>query len=104
VLQNQGNPIESRPSGPDLREVHEGRQYPMVRHAGRYLLVQPARGLLLFVEALVRGLADRQGRPAPAISHYVDAEMRQLAWYSAEGEAVEAAPPAPPAEDPPSLS
>lgn len=80
-----GGPIEGEPTGPDMRQTYGNRQYPMVRYGDSLLLVQPARALLLFVETLVRLLADMQGRPPPVISHYVDAKMRELALYGPEG-------------------
>ena len=74
-----GNYVEAEPTGPDMMAPYEGRQYPIVEHAGKSLLADRGRALLLFVEALVRLLAEKQGRPAPVISHYVTAAMRELA-------------------------
>lgn len=87
LLLEQGAPIEGKPSGPDMRVVHHGRQYPVVAYGGRLLLVNPSRALLLFVEALVRLLSRRQGRPKPVLSYYVSDEMRELAWYQDDGQA-----------------
>jgi hypothetical protein len=85
LLHENGEAIEGRPEGTDFKQVHAGRQYPIVRHEGRLLLVEPSRALLLFVEALVRLLAERQGRAVPVLSLYVDQDMRELAWYPPPG-------------------
>jgi hypothetical protein len=85
LLLADGKPIEGKPTGSDMRAVHRGRQYPIVGYGGTLRLVDPARALLLFVEALVRLLALRQGRPQPVLSHYVNETMRELAWYDADG-------------------
>jgi hypothetical protein len=82
---DDGEPIEGTPTGPDLRQLHEGRQFPMVDHDGRLLLVEPSRALLLFVEALVRRIAERQQRRPPVLSYYITDDTRELAWYAAEG-------------------
>jgi hypothetical protein len=81
-----GRPILGEAGGPDMRALHNSRQYPLVSYAGALLLADPSRALLLFVEALVRLLAQRQGRPVPVLSHYVNETMRSLAWYD-RGEA-----------------
>lgn len=83
-----GEPIAGEAKGPEMLAVHEGRQFPLVKYAGSQLLVEPSRALLLFVEALVRILALKQGHRAPVLSLYVGSDMRQLAWYNAEGEPV----------------
>jgi hypothetical protein len=74
-----GDYIEGKPTGPEMMATYGGRQYPVVKYEGQNLLVDRARALLLFVEALVALLAEKQGRPAPAISAYVTKEMRSLA-------------------------
>jgi hypothetical protein len=84
LLQN-GLPIEGEPTGPEMRQVHEGRQYPLVQYGDDLVLVQPSRALLLFVEAIVRRLAERQRRPLPVISYYVNTAMRELAWCGSDG-------------------
>jgi hypothetical protein len=58
---------------------HAGRSYPIVKYDGENLLADRARTLLLFVEALVALLAEKQARRPPAMSHYITPEMRQLA-------------------------
>jgi hypothetical protein len=85
LLVDGGEPIEGKPTGRDMRQVHRGRQFPIVRYGERLLLVEPSRGLLLFVEALVRRLAEKQARPVPVISHYVNEQMRELAWHAPDG-------------------
>lgn len=81
VLDADGHHVEAAPTGPDATAVHNGKQYPIVRHRGASVLADPARALLLFVESLVRLVALQQGRPAPAMSHYVTEAMRNLAWH-----------------------
>jgi inhibitor of KinA sporulation pathway (predicted exonuclease) len=68
-----------------MMTTYMGRPYPLVKYDGRNLLVDRARALLLFVEALVALLAEKQGRLAPAISSYVDEDMRSLAPLASEG-------------------
>lgn len=75
-----GNYIDIEPSDPNALGVFDGRQYPIVKYDDRLVLSDPARGLLLFVEALVRLVAIQQARPIPVISHYVQDAMRELAW------------------------
>lgn len=84
-LRENGEPIEGTPTGPDMRQTHRGRQYPIVTFGSRQLLVEPSRALLLFIEALVRRLAARQERPEPVMSLYITKEMRELAWYAEDG-------------------
>lgn len=84
LLREYGQPIEGQKS-PDMRHIHAGRHYPMVSYGGRLLLVESSRALLLFVEALVRLLADMQARTHPVLSYYVDQTMRELAWYGQDG-------------------
>ncbi len=91
LLLDGGEPIEGTPTGPDMRQVHRGRQFPIVRYGERLLLVEPSRGLLLFVETLVRRLADKQARTVPVISHYVNEQMRELAWHAPDGSPEEGA-------------
>jgi hypothetical protein len=74
-------PVEGTPTGPDLRQRYEGREHSMVAIDGRHLLVDRSGALLLFAEALVRRLAQKQDRSTPVISYYVTAEMRELAWH-----------------------
>ena len=85
LLREDGNPIVGEPTGPDMRQVHQGRQYPLVRYGAPLLLAEPSRALLLFVEALVRRLAEKQDQPKPVISHYVNEGMRDLAWFAPDG-------------------
>lgn len=89
LLLDEGEPIEGKPTGRDMRQVHRGRQFPIVRYGERLLLAEPSRGLLLFVEALVRRLAEKRARPAPVISHYVSEPMRELAWHAPDDSAEE---------------
>lgn len=84
LLREDGELIVGKKSR-DMRHLHAGRQYPMVSYGGQLLLVESSRALLLFVEALVRLLADMQGRPIPVLSHYVGDAMRELAWYDGGG-------------------
>src|SRR5207247_1064550 len=42
-----------------MKEVYEGRVYPVVSHAGDRYLADPGRALLLFVEGLLRLLGER---------------------------------------------
>ena len=52
--------------------------YPVIKAAGQLLVTEPSRALLIFCEALVRILADQDGRPAPAFSHYITPVARDL--------------------------
>lgn len=61
--------------------VHE-RLYPIVEYDNSYFVCDPARALLLFVEALLRRLAVQSNRPPPVLTHYLDASARELAWLS----------------------
>jgi hypothetical protein len=65
-----------------------GRSYPLlVMDRGRRSYVaEPARALLLFVEALARSLALQQGRPQPAMSHYLDDAATELLWFENDDE------------------
>ena len=85
LFREDGHPIEGRATGPDMLALHASRQYPLVGYGGKLLLVDSSRGLLLFVEALVRLLARRHGRTTPVLSHYVSSHMRDLAWYEQGG-------------------
>jgi hypothetical protein len=85
LLRDDGRPVDGE-KNVNMRMVYRGRQYPLVNYGDRLLLVEPSRALLLFVEALVRRLAEQQTRPTPVISFYVDDEMRELAWYDRAGE------------------
>ncbi len=73
--------IEQEPQGPDMMGEHNGRLYPLVRHGDRHVMVDPARNLLLFAEALVRLLAAQQCRRAPVVSHYLDERARDIASF-----------------------
>ena len=84
LLRDDGNPVDGE-KNPDMRYVYQGRPYPMVNYGGKLLLVEPSRVLLLFVETLVRRLAEKQKRPKPVISYYVNDVMRELAWYGTDG-------------------
>ncbi len=75
-----GARIEGAASGPDMRAVHEGRQYPLVRVDDQLVLADPARALLLFVDGLLRSIALQQARRAPVLTHYIEKNMRTLAW------------------------
>jgi len=66
----------------ELAEVHEGRLHPVVAHEGVRYLGEPARALLLFVEALLRLLGERGATKPSVISGYVSTEARQVAWVS----------------------
>jgi hypothetical protein len=76
---DDGAPITGTPSGPSMQVLHEGRQYPLVRRGQDYVMVEPARALLLFVEVLVRRLALQQGRGVPVVCDYVDERLRERA-------------------------
>ncbi|MEA2378458.1 MAG: hypothetical protein QOD13_2365 [Thermoleophilaceae bacterium] len=78
-----GTPINGTPRGSDMMAEHEGRLYPLVKYRDEYVLVDPARNLLLFAEALVRLLADQQGRREPVLTHYLDVHTRHLAPFIA---------------------
>jgi hypothetical protein len=64
----------------DIEVPIEGRLYPLVIHEGMRYLGDPARALLLFVEALVRRIAERHGRRDPVLTHYLDQRVRQMLW------------------------
>jgi hypothetical protein len=66
----------------ELTEARDGRLHPVVDHDGSRYLAEPARALLLFVEALLRLLGDRGATKPSVISGYVGAEARQLAWIA----------------------
>jgi hypothetical protein len=74
-----GSYARGTPSGPEMMSQHAGRSYPIVKYEGASHLADSARTLLLFVEALVSLLAEKQARRAPALSHYITPEMRSLA-------------------------
>ncbi|MFI6599139.1 DUF6602 domain-containing protein [Nonomuraea sp. NPDC050536] len=57
-----------------------GRTHPVVNWRDERYLGDPARALLLFVEALARMLANQQGRAQPILSHYLDDHTRRLEW------------------------
>ncbi|HEX9429763.1 MAG TPA: hypothetical protein VF944_05245, partial [Candidatus Bathyarchaeia archaeon] len=58
------------------------RLYPIVEYNGVRFACDPARALLLFVEAVLRRLAEQSNRPPPALTHYLDERVRELAWLS----------------------
>jgi hypothetical protein len=76
-----GNTTDA-PVQTDARDRHvmeDGMVVPVVRHSdGTRYVGDPGRALLLFVEALTRVGAIRRGRPAPILSHYLDADARRL--------------------------
>lgn len=78
-----GTPISGTPRGSDMMAEHKGRLYPLVKYGDEYVLVEPARNLLLFVEALVRLLAKQQARREPVLTHYLDDQTRHLAAFNA---------------------
>jgi hypothetical protein len=56
------------------------RVYPIVEYGDSYFVCDPARALLLFVEALLRRLTIQSDRTPPVLTHYLDASARELAW------------------------
>lgn len=52
--------------------------YPVIKIGKRIVVAEPSRALLVFCEALIRMLADQDGRPVPAFSHYVTSVARDL--------------------------
>jgi Domain of unknown function (DUF6602) len=66
------------PESDGAQEPVHGRMYPVVKVDTEVLVSNPARALLLFVEALVRRLMVQQGHQEPAISEYLDEQIRRL--------------------------
>jgi len=58
----------------------DGQPHPVFSSGGVRHLGEPARALLLFVEALARQLAQQQKRPLPVVSHYLDDQTAELVW------------------------
>lgn len=56
----------------------DGRLYPVIKVGGVLYVSDPARALLLFVEALARRLALHQDQAVPAFSAYLDDHAREL--------------------------
>ena len=79
LVQQDGSPVESEPEDDSMRASHAGRRYPVVSFNGRLVLCDAPRALLLFVEALVRILAQQQCRSEPVVTHYVTDDLRTLA-------------------------
>lgn len=52
--------------------------YPVTKVNREFFVAEPSRALLIFCEALVRVLAEQDGRPTPAFSNYVTAVARDL--------------------------
>jgi hypothetical protein len=52
--------------------------YPVTKVSRALFVAEPSRALLIFCEALVRVLAEQDGRPTPAFSYYVTAVARDL--------------------------
>jgi hypothetical protein len=76
-----GAVIEQEPQGPDMMGEYNGRLYPLVSYGERHVMVDPARNLLLFAEALVRLLAAQQDRRLPVVSHYLDQRAREVSPF-----------------------
>jgi hypothetical protein len=66
--------------GQEMTEVYEGRLHPIVSHADSRYLADPARALLLFVEALLRMLGERGATRKSVLSEYVLLDARSVAW------------------------
>jgi hypothetical protein len=64
----------------EMHEMRDGRTYMIVDLDGQRLLAEPARALLIFVESLVRGIAAKEGRPLPTVSHYMDSRVSEVRW------------------------
>jgi hypothetical protein len=64
----------------EMVQVVGGRTYPIIDYCSRHLLGEPARALLLFVEAVARRLAQRQKARPPVLSYYLDERARQVEW------------------------
>jgi hypothetical protein len=79
VKGSDGNFVTGTPTGPEMMSDHQGRSYPIIKYDGVNRLADRARALLLFVEALVALLAEKQARRAPALSYYITDDMRALA-------------------------
>jgi hypothetical protein len=58
--------------------LEDGHPYPVVPHNQTRCLGEPARALLLFVEALSRMLAEQQNSPLPILSYYLDKNATML--------------------------
>jgi hypothetical protein len=52
--------------------------YPVIKVGSDLLVAEPSRALLVFCEALVRTLAEQEGRSTPAFSHYITSVARDL--------------------------
>jgi hypothetical protein len=61
-----------------MRHRHDGEDYRITRVGTDLVLVDEARTLLLFVEALARIMAERTNRPEPVMSCYLKPESRLL--------------------------
>ncbi len=74
----------------DVEPKHErvevaGQLVAVVEHDGQVHAADPGRALLLFAEALARLAAERSGAPAPVLSRYLTARVRDLALLSPPG-------------------
>lgn len=79
-----GDPVEvPRAARTQMTYLVEGRAYPVVGRSPNVYLGEPARALLLFVEALARSIARLQDRPQPIMSHYLDDHTAALKWLAA---------------------
>lgn len=69
-----------RASDPTARDQErDGRRYPLLEWKSTTYLGDPGRALLLFIEALARLTAEKQGRPVPVLTSYLDDRMRHAA-------------------------
>lgn len=57
-----------------------GQPHPILSRGGIRYAGEPARALLIFVEALARCLAGRQLRPPPVVTYYLDSHTTELVW------------------------
>ncbi len=59
-------------------EERDGVVYPIVDFQHRRVLSDPSRALLLFCEALLRGITAQEGRRHPVLSHYLTEDYREI--------------------------
>ena len=66
------------PQSGTMSAIYKDAGYPVTKVNKELRVVEPSRALLIFCEALVRVLADQNGRPVPAFSHYITSVARDL--------------------------
>jgi hypothetical protein len=79
-LREDGEDVIATVSAGDRFETKGRHTYPVVPHGTDRFLGDPARALLLFVEAVCRRLAEQQGLELPVMTEYLTEETRHVTW------------------------